>query len=252
MDITVLLSVVPDTTVRVTLSDEGVPALSEVPWVINPWDELALTRALELKEDPAAGVERVCVLHAGPAEHETLLRRALAMGADEAVRVDAVPGDAWSAAVLLVSWLREHPAALVLAGPETTDHGGGATGMMVAQQLGIAASGSVTAISVEQNRILFTREMDEGTETFAVQPPFLAVVQKGIAREPRMPSMRGLMMARRRPVTVVTPPSEETPLRRSAGWEMPPEKPPVKLIPPERAEEILDLLEKETRTIKIS
>ncbi len=251
MKIVVLLSAVPDTTVRVQLSPEGVPQLSEVPLVINPWDELALTRALELKEEAAGVVERVEVLHAGPAAHENVLRRALAMGADEAIRLDTSPQDATSAAAALAEWLKDHPAEIILAGIESSDYNGGATGMRVARRLGIRPVGGVTALQVEGETVLLTRELEGMREVLQVTVPLLAVVQKGIAREPRVPSMRGIMMARRKTITVVPVPAAE-PWVRTSRYAMPPGKPPVKMIPAERAEEILELLEKEAKVIRFS
>ncbi len=250
MDIVVLLSVVPDTTVRVKLSGEDLPELSQVPMVINPWDELALTRALELKDDPATGVGKVTVVHAGPPEHDAVLRKALAMGATEAVRVDGTPRDAWEAAGMLAAWLKEQPAALILAGVESSDYNGAATGLLTAELLGITSVASVSAAEVEKEGIILTRELEGARERVRVQPPCLAVVQKGIAREPRMPSMRGIMMARRMTITVVQPPATE-PLTKASAYEMPPEKPPCKMIPAEKAEEILDLLEQEAKVIHL-
>ena len=245
-----MLSVVPDTTVRVKLSEEGVPELSRVPWVINPWDELSLTRALELKDDPATGVEKVTVVHAGPPEHDAVLRKALAMGAGEAVRVDGMPRDAWEAATMLAAYLKDDPDTLILAGVESSDYNGAATGLLTAELLGIPSVAAVSSLTVEGGKVLVTRELEEGREQLRVTTPCLAVVQKGIAREPRMPSMRGIMMARRMTISVVTPPPTE-PLTQAVAYEMPPEKPPCKMIAAEKAEEIIDLLEKEAKVISL-
>jgi electron transfer flavoprotein beta subunit len=242
MNIIVLLSVVPDTTVRVKLTEEGLPELSQVPMVINPWDELALTRALELKEDPASGITGVTVVHAGPAAHDAVLRKALAMGAGEAVRIDGIPRDAWEAAGMLTVYLKEQPETLILAGVESSDYNGAATGLLTAGMLEIPSVAAVSGLEVKGQEITVVRELDGGKEKVRIQAPCLAVVQKGIAAEPRMPSMRGIMMARRMNITVIAPPVTE-PLTEATAYEMPPEKPPCKMIPAEKAEEILDLLE---------
>ena len=245
-----MLSVVPDTTVRVRLTEEGLPELSQVPLVINPWDELALTRALELKEDPASGVEKVTVLHAGPVAHDAVLRKALAMGAGEAVRIDRDPQDAREAATLLAEYLKEHPYDLVLAGVESSDYNGAATGLLTAGLINIPSVAAVSYVEVKEGEILFTRDLEGGREQVRIDAPVLAVVQKGIAREPRMPSMRGIMMARRMPVTVVTP-AQSGPLTRMVRFEMPPAKPPCKMIPADEPEKILDLLEQEAKVIRL-
>ena len=249
MEIVILLSVVPDTTVRVRLTEEGLPELSQVPLVINPWDELALTRALELKDDPATGVEQVTVLHAGPAAHEPVLRKALAMGAGTAVRIDGDPRDAWEAATLLAAYLKENPYDLVLAGVESSDYNGAATGLLTAELAGITSVAAVSSVEVRDGTILLTRDPEGGREKVRVSAPVLAVVQKGIAREPRMPSMRGIMMARRMPVTVVQA-KETQPLTEIRYYEMPPPKPPCRMIPAEEAGKILDLLENEAKVIR--
>jgi len=245
-----LLSVVSDTTVRVRLTEEGLPELSQVPLVINPWDELALTRALELKEDPASGVEKVTVLHAGPAAHDAVLRKALAMGAGEAVRIDRDPQDAWEAATLLAEHLKGHSYDLVLAGVESSDYNGAATGLLTAGLADIPSVAAVSYVEVKGGEILFTRDLEGGREQVRMAAPVLAVVQKGIAREPRMPSMRGIMMARRMPVTVVTPAQSES-LTGTVHFEMPPPRPPCKMIPAHEPEKILDLLEQEAKVIRL-
>ena len=250
MNIIVLLSVVPDTTVRVKLSGGGLPELSQVPMVINPWDELALTRALELKEDPASGVAGVTVVHAGPAGHDAVLRKALAMGADNAVRIDGTPQDAWEAAAMLAAYLKEQPEALILAGVESSDYNGAATGLLTAEMLEIPSIAAVSGLEVKGEEITVMRELEGGKEKVRIPAPCLAVVQKGIAAGPRMPSMRGIMMARRMSITVVPPPATE-PLTQAVAYEMPPEKSPCRMIPAEKAEEIIDLLENEAKVIKI-
>jgi electron transfer flavoprotein beta subunit len=250
MDIIVLLSVVPDTTVRVKLTEEGLPELSQVPVVINPWDELALTRALALKEDPSSGVTGVKVVHVGPAAHDAVLRKALAMGAGEAIRIDGTPRDAWEAAAMLASYLKEQPQTLILAGIESSDYNGAATGLLTAEMLGIPSVAAISALEIEAGAVTVVRELEGAKEQLCINPPCLAVVQKGIAREPRMPSMRGIMMARRMNITVVPPPPTD-PLTQITAYEMPPEKAPCKMIPAEKAEEILDLLDQEAKVIHL-
>ena len=95
MKILVCISNVPDTTTKVKFVEADTKFdTTGVQWVINPWDELSLTRALELKDDAASGIKSVTVIHVGPASSEPTIRKALAIGADDAIRVNAVSSDA--------------------------------------------------------------------------------------------------------------------------------------------------------------
>ena len=252
MEILILMSVVTDTTTRIRLTDEGLPDLKEVQWIINPWDELALTRALELKEDPNNAVDKVTVMHVGTAIHEHVVRKALAMGADEAIRIDAEPMDSWDVASGLAEVLRNRMSDLILAGIESSDYNGGAVGGMVAGLLDISSVSAVSGLQVRGGEITVTRDMDGGRETLRTTGlPLLAVVQKGIAKEPRMPSMRGIMMARKKPVTVIEKKAAE-PLITYEKYELPPPKPPCRMVDADKPGVLLDLLENEARVIRLS
>ncbi len=251
MDIIILMSVVPDTTTRIKLTGDGLPDMKEVQWVINPWDELALTRALELKEDPESAVDKITLLHVGPAINGQVLRKALAMGADEAVRIDAIPRDAYETACHISAFIRENSVDLVLAGIESSDYNGAAVGGLVAGMLDVPSVSAVTGIETEGDNLRIVREVDGGRETLRMPLPLLAVVQKGIAREPRMPSMRGLIMARKKTIRVIDPGAAEA-RTEYTKFELPPAKPPCHLVDASNPGELLDLLEQEAKVIRLS
>ncbi len=245
------MSVVTDTTTRIRLTDEGFPDLKEVQWIINPWDELALTRALELKEDPGNAVDKVTVMHVGTASHEHVVRKALAMGADDAIRIDAEPMDSWDTAFRLAEALRKRMPDLILAGIESSDYNGGAVGGLVAGLLDISSVSAVSGLQVQGGEITVIRDRDGGRETLRTGLPLLAVVQKGIAKEPRMPSMRGIMMARKKPVSVIKTETTE-PLITYEKYELPSPKPPCHMVDADKPDVLLDLLEKEAKVIRLS
>src|SRR3990172_7861741 len=211
MKFLVCISNVPDTTTRVKFTDDNKKIdTSGIQWVINPWDELSLTRALELKDDAANGIKSVTVVHVGPAASEPTIRKALAIGADDAVRVNAEPRDAYYTAAQIAEVVKKEQFDIILCGIESSDYNGSIVGGMVAEFLGVPSVSSVSGIKFENGQPVMTREIDGGKETVTVPVPFVAIVQKGIAKEPRIAAMRGIMMARSKPVKLVEPVAVES------------------------------------------
>jgi electron transfer flavoprotein beta subunit len=206
MKILVCISEVPDTTTKIRFTD-GNKTLDTagIQWIINPWDELALTRALEIKEASGGAVETVTVATVGTAQAEPTIRKALAVGADNAVRVDAQATDAWFTALQLAEVVKNGGFDIVMAGRDSADYNGASVGGMLAALLDYNTLSSVSYMALEEGKIKAGREIDGGTETLEALLPFVAVVQKGIAIEPRIPAMRGIMMARTKPLQVVAP-----------------------------------------------
>ncbi|HPS63781.1 MAG TPA: electron transfer flavoprotein subunit beta/FixA family protein [Bacteroidales bacterium] len=249
MNILVCISHVPDTTTKVRFVDENRKFdTTGVQWIINPWDELSLTRALELKDDPGAGVTKVTVAHVGLIDSEPTIRKALAIGADDAIRVNAAPTDAYFVAAQLANVLRKEPYDLVLCGIESSDHNGSMVGGMLAEFLGYPSVSSVSGITITGGEMLFTREIDGGKEIVTVTGPVVAVVQKGIAKEPRIAAMRGIMMARTKPLKVVEPDAAEA-LTEVVSYEMPKPRAACKYIDPENPGQLVDLLQNEAKII---
>jgi electron transfer flavoprotein beta subunit len=249
MNIFVCISNVPDTTTRVKYKAGNKEVdYSGVQWIINPWDELALTRAIELKEANPGAVEKIIIITVGKADTEPTIRKALAIGADEAIRVDAVPVDAYTTAVQLAEVLKNENPGVILCGVESSDYNSWSVGGMLAELLELPSVSSVSSFNIENNKPLVTREIDGGKQSISVSVPVVLIVQKGIAIVPRIPSMRGIMTARTKSLKVVTG-NDVQPLIKVSDYQAPPQKSACKMIDPEHLEELADLLHREARVI---
>ncbi|MFC2101365.1 electron transfer flavoprotein subunit beta/FixA family protein [Bacteroidota bacterium] len=249
MKILVCISNVPDTTTKVKFVDD-LKKLDEtgIQWVINPWDELSLTRALELKDDPANAIEKITVAHVGLVGSEPTIRKALAIGADDAIRINAAPADAYYVASQLAEVVKNDAYDIIFCGIESSDYNGSTVGGMLAELLGIPSVSAVSSLQLANGEVLLTREIDGGKETVAVSLPFVAVVQKGIAKEPRIPSMRGIMMARSKPITVTEPAAIDC-LTEITQYEMPKPRAVCKYVDAENPAELISLLQNEAKII---
>lgn len=249
MKILVCISNVPDTTTKIKFA-EGSSSIDAtgIQWVINPWDELSLTRALELKDDTASGPKTVTVVHVGSASSEPTIRKALAIGADDAVRVNAEPSDAWFVASQIAEVAKKDQYDIVMCGIESSDFNGSAVGGMIAEFLGIPSVSAVSELKIENGQAVMTREVDGGKELVTAPMPFVAIVQKGIAKEPRIAAMRGIMMARTKPIKVVEPVATE-PLTGVASLEKPAPRAACKYVEADNAAELINLLQNEAKVI---
>lgn len=249
MKLLVCISNVPDTTTRIKFA-EGSASIDTagIQWVINPWDELSLTRALELKDDPANGIKSVTVAHVGPASSEPTIRKALAIGADEAIRVNSESSDAYYVAAQLAEVIRKEQFDIVLCGIESSDFNGSIVGGMIAEFLGIPSVSAVSGIRIENGNPLITREIDGGKEIVSVPVPLVAIVQKGIAKEPRIAAMRGIMLARTKPVKTIEPVAVD-PLTRIVVFEKPVPRSACKFVDAENPAQLIDLLQNEAKVI---
>jgi electron transfer flavoprotein beta subunit len=247
MKILVCISNVPDTTTKVKFIDDSKKLdVNGIQWVINPWDELALTRALELKDDAANGVQSVTAGHVGLVSSEPTLRKALAIGADDAIRVNTEPGDAYSIAYQLAEAIRNENFDVIMCGIESSDHNGSTVGGMLAEFLGFPSVTGVSSVKIEGGQPVVTREIDGGKEILSVPTPFIAIVQKGIAKEPRIAAMRGIMMARTKPIKVVEPKAIDS-LTEVIGYEMPKPRAACKYVNADDAGQLIALLQNEAR-----
>jgi electron transfer flavoprotein beta subunit len=249
MKILVCISNVPDTTTKIKFG-EGNASIDTtgVQWVINPWDELSLTRALELKDDPTSGVKSVTIAHAGPVSSEPTIRKALAIGADDAIRVNAESADAYYVAAQLAEIIKKEQFDIIMCGIESSDYNGSLVGGMIAEFLGIPSVSAVSGIKIENGSPVLTREIDGGKEIVTVPVPFIAIVQKGIAKEPRIAAMRGIMLARTKPVKVFEPLPVE-PLTQIKVYEKPAPRSACKFIDAENPAQLIDLLQNEAKVI---
>ncbi|HDP75894.1 MAG TPA: electron transfer flavoprotein beta subunit/FixA family protein [Bacteroidales bacterium] len=249
MKILVCISHVPDTTTKVKFVDGDTKLdTNGIQWVINPWDELSLTRALELKDDASTGIKSVTVAHVGNATTEPTIRKALAIGADDAIRVNVDPADAYHVAAQLAEVVKKEQFDIIMCGIESSDYNNSAVGSMLAEFLDIPSVSAVWGLKIENGQAVITREIDGGKETVTVPTPFVAIVQKGIAKEPRIAAMRGIMMARTKPIKLYEPVAVES-LTEYVKFEMPKPRAACKFVDPENPKELITLLQNETKLI---
>lgn len=249
MKILVCISNVPDTTTKVKFVENNTLLdTTAIQWVINPWDELALTRALELKDNPAAGVESVTVVHVGEVSSEPTIRKALAIGADNAIRVNVEPKEAYFVAAQLSEAIKDEGFDIVLCGIESSDYNGSTVGSMLAEFMNIPSVSAVSKLEVDGGNVSVTRDIDGGKEVVSVPTPFIAVAQKGIADEPRIAAMRGIMMARSKPIKLVEAASVE-PLTEIVGFEMPKTRDACKFVEADDSKKLVELLQSEAKVL---
>lgn len=249
MKVLVCISNVPDTTTKVKFTDNNTKFdANGVQWVINPWDELALTRALELKDNAASGVKSVTVAHVGLATAEPTIRKALAIGADDAIRVNLEPTDAYQVAAQIAEVVKTEQYDVVLCGIESSDFNGSTVGSMIAEFLQYPSVSAVSGLSFENGQSVITREIDGGKESLSVPTPFVAVVQKGIAKEPRIAAMRGIMQARTKPIKVVEPVPVDA-LTEVVSFEPPQPRAKCVFVDPDNPAQLVELLQNEAKVI---
>jgi electron transfer flavoprotein beta subunit len=245
----VCISNVPDTTTKVKFVENFTKLdTNGIQWVINPWDELSLTRALELKDIQGNNIEKVTVAHVGLAGAEPTIRKALAIGADDAIRVNAEPSDAYFVAAQIAEAVRNDMYDIILCGIESSDHNGSTVGGMLSEFLEIPSVSAVSGLAIEDGKAMITREIDGGKEIVHCATPFVAIVQKGIAKEPRIAAMRGIMMARTKPVKVVEPSPVDS-LTELVQYELPAPRAACKFIDAENPKQLVELLQNEAKVI---
>jgi electron transfer flavoprotein beta subunit len=247
MKILVCISRTPDTTAKIAFGDNNTKFVTDgVQWIINPYDEwYALVRAIMLKEqDPSTMIHLVTV---GGADVEPVIRKALALGGDEAIRVDMEPMDAYQVADQIAAVARDGQYDLILTGKETIDSNGSSVGPMVAELLDMDMISLATGLGFEGTTAVVTREIEGGEEVCAVPLPLVVSCQKGMA-EARIPNMRGIMAARTKPLKVVLPVAGLA-LTGIVSYSLPPARSGVKLVPADRPEELVRLLHEEARII---
>jgi electron transfer flavoprotein beta subunit len=217
-----------------------------IQWVINPWDELALTRAVELKEDANSPVNEVVVITVGATHTEPTLRKCLAIGADKAIRIDLEPLDAYQTASELEAYIKNEDFGFIVCGIESGDYNEASVGGMLAELLDFVSVSSVSSVRFEGDSPIFQREIANGKEELSVNGTAVLIVQKGFARVPKIPNMRGIMTARSKPLEVIKP-SNATPLVEFKSYTTPPAKGAVKMV--ESASDLVEHLSKEAKLI---
>lgn len=244
MKFLVCISNVPDTTTKISFVDGKALNTTGVQFIINPYDEIALTRALELKE--ALG-GTVTVINVGGAGTEPTLRKALAIGADDAIRVNAEPLDAYQVAAQIAGVIKTNQYDVILTGRESIDYNSGQVAGMLGELLEIPSISVATKLDINGTEATIEREIDGGKEVLTTTLPFVASAQKGMS-EPRIPNMRGIMSARTKPLQVVEP-INDTKLTSSLVYELPPAKQACKIIAADKMDELVGLLHNEAKVI---
>lgn len=247
MKILVCISKTPDTTAKIAFSDNNTKFdANGVQWIINPYDEwYALVRAIELKEADASTVIHLVTI--GAADAEPIIRKALALGGDEAIRVNAESSDSFYIAAQIAEVAKQGGYDLVLTGKETIDYNGASIGGMVAELLDLPYLSLATKLDLAGTTATIAREIEGGEEICEAGLPLVVSCQKGMA-EQRIPNMKGIMGARTKPLKVVEPAAFE-PLTSVASFELPPAKAGVKLVDADNVGELVRLLHEEAKLI---
>jgi electron transfer flavoprotein beta subunit len=245
MNILVCITHVPDTTSRIAFTNNDTEFdKNGVQFIIGPYDDYALARAVELKEQNGG---KITVLNVGEADAEPTIRKALAIGADEAIRVNAFPSDSYFVANQIASVAKEGSYDLILMGRESIDFNGGMVHGMVGEMLGMPSFSPVMTMDIEGDTAKLSREIEGGKEKLEVKLPFVAGCQEPIA-EWKIPNMRGIMSARTKPLTVKDP-ADDSVQATISNYELPPAKGAVKMIDADNVSELVDLLKNEAKVL---
>jgi electron transfer flavoprotein beta subunit len=247
MKILVCISKTPDTTAKIAFTDNNTKFASDgVQWIINPYDEwYALVRAIELKEAAADTV--IHLITVATADSEPIIRKALALGGDEAIRVNADSHDSFYIASQIAAIAKEGAYDIIFTGKETIDYNGSSIGGMVAELLDMPYISLATKFDIAGTEASINREIEGGEETDKVALPVVVSCQKGVA-EQRIPNMKGIMGARTKPLKVVEPAAIDA-LTSITSFDLPPAKAGVKLISADTPEELVRLLHDEAKVI---
>jgi electron transfer flavoprotein beta subunit len=247
MNILVCISKVPDTTSKIAFTDNNTKFdTSNVQFIVNPSDEwYALVRALELKETLGSG--NVTIVTVGPAEDDAIIRKALAIGADDAVRINAIPYDSYYVAAQIAEYAKTKNYDLILTGKETIDYNNAEVGGMIAELMGWEYITPANKLDVSGRIARVESEVGGEIKVLECEMPLVISAAKGMA-EQRIPNMRGIMAARTKPILVVEP-KAINPQVAITQFEMPPAKAGVKLVDPENMDELVRLLHDEAKVI---
>lgn len=245
MKILVCISNVPDTTTKITFTSDNTQFNSAgVQFIVNPYDEIALSKAIELCE---GGKGTVTVINVGEAATEPTLRKALAIGADDAVRVNATPRDAYFTAFQISEYAKINDFDMILCGRESIDYNGSQVAAMIGEFLDIPSISIIKKLDYDGTTATVEREIEGGKEVVSVTGKFVASCAEGTA-EAKIPNMRGIMSARTKPLTVVESSTIDE-LAKVTKFETPAPRGAVKLVPAESAEDLIGLLHSEAKVI---
>ncbi len=246
MKFLVCISQTPDTTAKIAFNPAGTELTTAgIQFIMNPYDEwYALVRACELRETLGG---TVVALNVGPAANETVIRKALAIGADEAIRIDADPKSAGFVAKQIAEYARAQHFDIIFLGKETIDYNGSEVGAMVAEYLDLPYISYASKLDLNGQVATLERDIEGGVEVLEVDLPFVLSAAKGMS-EQRIPNMRGIMTARTKPLQVLPPVGYEESVL-AVQFTLPPPKAGVKMIPADQMDELVRLLHEEAKVI---
>lgn len=245
MKILVCITHVPDTTSKISFTDNNTKFNTNgVQFIIGPYDDYALARAVELKQQLGG---TITLLNVGGAETEPTIRKGLAIGADEAIRVNAEPTDAFFVAKQIAAIIKENNYDLILMGRESIDYNGGQVHGMVGELVEMPSVSPVMQLDIEGDTAKLAREIEGGKEYLEVKLPFIAGCQEPIA-EWKIPNMRGIMTARTKPLKVMDPVTDEK-TTATLRYELPPAKGQVKLFTSDQVEDLVKALKNEAKVL---
>jgi electron transfer flavoprotein beta subunit len=246
MNLLVCISKTPDTTSKISFkSDDREYNSDGVTFIMNPYDEwYALVRAIELTEQNGGNVT---VVNVGPASNDIIIRKALAIGANDAIRIDTEAGEAYTVAANIAAIAKSNNYDIIFLGKETIDYNGSEVGAMLAEMLDLPYVSYATNLQVSGNTSIVTRDIEGGEEVCQVEGPFVLSAAKGLA-EQRIPNMKGIMMAKSKPLQVVPAIATET-KTETIKFVLPPAKSGVKLVDADNMDELVRLLHEEAKVI---
>lgn len=246
MNLLVCVSKTPETTAKIAFTDnDTVYDTNGVNFIMNPYDEwYALVRAIELKEVHGG---TVTIVNVGDASNDIIIRKGLAIGADQAVRIDATPTSAYEAAAMIADYARGKDYQVIFTGKESIDYNGSQMGSILAEMLDLPYVSYATSLEVAGTTATLTREIEGGAETLEVDGPFVVSAAKGMA-EQRIANMRGIMMAKRKPLEVITPAAVNGKVE-TVSFALPEEKGGVKMMQPDDMDELVRLLHEEAKVL---
>mgnify|MGYP001343898914 FL=1 len=245
MKILVCISYVPDTTSKISFKENNTRFNSEgVQYIIGPYDDYALARAVEIKEKIGSSVS---VLNVGKDETEVVLRKALAIGADEAYRINEDPIDSKHVAFQISNFIKSNSYDLIMMGKESIDYNGGLVHHMVGENLEIPCINPVMKLDIVNDLVKLTREVDEGVEELEAKLPLIVGCQEPIA-EWKIPNMRGIMSARSKPLNIIKPIQYNSEFKY-LDFSLPPKKESVKIIDKDNLEDLINHLKNDSKVI---
>ena len=245
MKILVCISSVPDTTAKINFSSDNKQFVSEgVTFILNPYDEIALSKAVDLA---AQNNGSITVINVGDISTETVIRKALAIGANDGVRINSIPKDSYFVACQIADYVNKNPFDIILCGRESSDYNGSGMPVMLAEMLGIPCLLFAKSLVLNGNTATLDCEIEGGKEVVTTPFPFVAGASEGMA-EWKIPNMRGIMSARTKPLTVIEPIAVDQKVK-NISYDKPSQRSSVKMIAAEDISKLFETIRAEKKII---